>query len=359
MGLLDDLKMGLGFEKPTQAFKDATEITMDRQRKAGKRRFQSAPSNSSGQNPFAGLLSMFGGSKKSDPNNTEDLGLGGIRSLLGVRDAAPTGARGDAMIQATTGDKLPGYFDPASREYVPWYVDLFDGGGINASRSSLAATPATSATKSPTQGLLGGGNVGVNPVIPGGSLPGNFESIGTSPALGPVVPGGSLPGNFESIGTSPASEPIDSRFFYRHGDQLSPPPGSFGGTLVPLDDILNNDEIAAREFKENIASRFPQVPFTEAKENYNANLASATARPGLTPAPSLDPRGDQMNPPLTNLQALTRDMAVKNHPRFAEWASTVAPQFSYIGSDGSNASTAAGLFSDWLSRQPSMYQIGM
>ena len=340
MGLLDDLKMGLGFEKPTQAFKNATKKTMKDQRDRGKRRLQSTPANSSGQNPLQGLLSLLGGSKGSDPNNTEDLGLGGIRSFLGVRDAAPTGARGNAMIQATTGDNLPGYFDPTSREYVPWYVDLFDGGGINASRSSLAATPATSTTavtKSPTQGLLGGGNVGVNPVIPGGSLPGNFESTGTSPA----------------------SEPIDSRFFYRHGDQLSPPPGSFGGTLVPLDDILSNDEIAAREFKKNIASRFPQVPLTEAKENYNANLASAAARPGLTPAPSLDPRGDQMNPPLTNLQALTRDMAVKNHPRFAEWASTVDPQFSYIGSDGSNASTAAGLFRDWLSRQPSMYQSGM
>ena len=74
--------------------------------------------------------------KKASPDDTSNLNLGGIRSLLGVRDAAPTGARGDAMIQATTGDKLPGYFDSASREYVPWYVDLFDGGGINSSRSS-------------------------------------------------------------------------------------------------------------------------------------------------------------------------------------------------------------------------------
>jgi hypothetical protein len=341
MGLLDDLKMGLGFEKPTQAFKDATENTMNNQRKTGKRRFQSTPANSSGQNPLQGLFSLLGGSKGSDPNSTEDLGLGGLKSFFGNRENAPKTPRGDAMIRATMEDKLPGYFDPTSREYVPWYVDLFDGGGINASRSSLAATPATSATsatKSPTQGLLGGGNVGVNPVVPGGSLPGNFESIGTSPA----------------------SEPIDSRFFYRHGDQLSPPPGSFGGTLVPLDDILSNDQIAAREFKKNIASRFPQVPFTEAKENYNANLASAAARPGLTPAPSLDPRGDQMNPPLTNLQALMRDLDVRNHPRFADFENdsissygpaSVSPDLSPLD--------VANRFHDWLSRQPSMPQIGM
>jgi len=27
---------------------------------------------------------------------------------------------------------LPGYFNEQTREYVPWYVDLFDGGGLNA-----------------------------------------------------------------------------------------------------------------------------------------------------------------------------------------------------------------------------------
>ena len=75
--------------------------------------------------------------KKALPDDTSNLNLGGIRSLLGVRDAAPTGARGDAMIQATTGDKLPGYFDSTSREYVPWYVDLFDGGGRRSARRSV------------------------------------------------------------------------------------------------------------------------------------------------------------------------------------------------------------------------------
>jgi hypothetical protein len=35
------------------------------------------------------------------------------------------------MIGITNKDSLPGYFNEQTREYVPWYVDLFDGGGLN------------------------------------------------------------------------------------------------------------------------------------------------------------------------------------------------------------------------------------
>ena len=63
----------------------------------------------------------------------DELGLGGRSSLLGTRGAAPIGADGDMMMKRTSGDSLPGYFDPTTREYVPWYVDLFDGGGLNLS----------------------------------------------------------------------------------------------------------------------------------------------------------------------------------------------------------------------------------
>tara|TARA_R110002126_G_scaffold98539_11_gene229460 strand:+ start:799 stop:1650 length:852 start_codon:yes stop_codon:yes gene_type:complete len=283
MGLLDDLKMGLGFEKPTQAFKDATEKTMKDQRERGKRRFQSTPSNSSGQNPFAGLLSMFGGSKKSDPNNTEDLGLGGLKSFFGNRENAPKTPRGDAMIRATMEDKLPGYFDPMSRRYVPWYEDMGNKGFFN-----------------------GAGDAG---------------DIGIPTPMNLV--GGLL-------GRDPARE------------------GEYRTSQGDYEDYLTygNPQPAVQQ---NVPSAVQQ----------NVQPPPRTLTPQMRPNDLFDPRGDQMNPPLTNLQALTRDMAVRDHPRFAEWASSVAPQFSYIGSDGSNASTAAGLFSDWLSRQPSMPQNGM
>ena len=283
MGLLDDLKMGLGFEKPTQAFKDATEKTMKDQRDRGKRRFQSTPSNSSGQNPFEGLLSMFGGSKKSDPNNTEDLGLGGLKSFFGNRENAPKTPRGDAMIRATMEDKLPGYFDPMSRRYVPWYEDMGNKGFFN-----------------------GAGDAG---------------DIGIPTPMNLV--GGLL-------GRDPARE------------------GEYRTSQGDYEDYLTygNPQPAVQQ---NVPSAVQQ----------NVQPPPSTFLPQMRPNDLFDPRGDQMNPPLTNLQALTRDMAVRDHPRFAEWASTVAPQFSYIGSDGSNASTAAGLFSDWLSRQPSMPQSGI
>jgi len=61
-----------------------------------------------------------------------------MRSLLGTRGAAPEGKRGDEMMSRTSSDSLPGYFDPETREYVPWYVDLFDGGGLNRSEGLLS-----------------------------------------------------------------------------------------------------------------------------------------------------------------------------------------------------------------------------
>ena len=76
-----------------------------------------------------GILDLLGdlSSKRS-----KELGLGGLRSLLGTRGAAQAGAIGDEMISITNKDSLPGYFNEQTREYVPWYVDLFDGGGLNA-----------------------------------------------------------------------------------------------------------------------------------------------------------------------------------------------------------------------------------
>ena len=74
----------------------------------------------------------------SKASKKDELGLGGISSLLGTRGAALEGKRGDEMMSRTSSDSLPGYFNPETREYVPWYVDLFDGGGLNKSEGLLS-----------------------------------------------------------------------------------------------------------------------------------------------------------------------------------------------------------------------------
>jgi len=79
----------------------------------------------------------------SKARTKDELGLGGMRSLLGTRGAAPDSKRGEEMMRRTSTDNLPGYFDPETREYVPWYVDLFDGGGLNKSEGLLANAQKT------------------------------------------------------------------------------------------------------------------------------------------------------------------------------------------------------------------------
>ena len=87
----------------------------------------------------------------------KELGLGGIQSLLGTRRAAQAGAIGDEMMGITNKDSLPGYFNEQTREYVPWYVDLFDGGGLNAAGSVAEQEAAQSMAASVTPGSSPGG----------------------------------------------------------------------------------------------------------------------------------------------------------------------------------------------------------
>ena len=91
------------------------------------------------RNSMGGGSPTKGAAKSVDPNDTTNLGLGGLPSFLGTREDAAVGKRGDAQIAATLTDSLPGYFNPETRDYVPWYVDLFDGGGINRSAGMLDA----------------------------------------------------------------------------------------------------------------------------------------------------------------------------------------------------------------------------
>lgn len=83
---------------------------------------------------------------------SKELGLGGLQSLLGTRGAAQAGAIGDEMIGITNKDSLPGYFNEQTREYVPWYVDLFDGGGLNAAGGQTQEEAASSGAASVTPG---------------------------------------------------------------------------------------------------------------------------------------------------------------------------------------------------------------
>ena len=83
---------------------------------------------------------------------SRELGLGGLQSLLGTRGAAQAGAIGDEMIGITNQDSLPGYFNEQTREYVPWYVDLFDGGGLNAAGGQAEQEAAQSGAMGVTLG---------------------------------------------------------------------------------------------------------------------------------------------------------------------------------------------------------------
>jgi len=83
---------------------------------------------------------------------SKELGLGGLQSLLGTRGAAQAGAIGDEMIGITNKDSLPGYFNEQTREYVPWYVDLFDGGGLNAAGGPAEQAAAQSGAMGVTPG---------------------------------------------------------------------------------------------------------------------------------------------------------------------------------------------------------------
>jgi hypothetical protein len=83
---------------------------------------------------------------------SKELGLGGLQSLLGTREAAQAGAIGDEMIGITNKDSLPGYFNEQTREYVPWYVDLFDGGGLNSAGGQAQEETAMSGASGVTPG---------------------------------------------------------------------------------------------------------------------------------------------------------------------------------------------------------------
>ena len=182
--------------------------------------------------------------KKYDPDDISDLGLGGLKSLLGTRGAASEDARGDAMMSKTANDKLPGYFDPETREYVPWYVDLFDGGGLNQSEGLLGKD----AQEIPTAvGLLETNGAPVQraaQMAPGiGTQLSDMERLNRMPGVDPRNLGGAE--GYGPMGVDPRNLG-GSEGYGQTG--VSP-----GGTIVPLDEILTPEEIARREAEKQMA----------------------------------------------------------------------------------------------------------
>ena len=191
---------------------------------------------------------------------SKELGLGGLQSLLGTRGAAKAGDTGDEMMKITGGDSLPGYYNQETREYVPWYVDLFDGGGLNAAGGAASAEaagmPAAGAS------LLGGGaqpgpNVQPGPAL--GSQLSDMERLNRMPGVDPRNLGGAS--GYGPMGVDPRNlggaegygpMGIDQRNMggaSGYGQTGVAP----GGTIVPLDEILTPEEIARRDAEAKMA----------------------------------------------------------------------------------------------------------
>jgi hypothetical protein len=208
----------------------------------------------------------------------KELDLGGLKSLLGTRKAAEAGARGDEMMKITGGDSLPGYFNPETREYVPWYVDLFDGGGLNQSEGLLGkdAQEIPSAV-----GLLETNGAPVqraeqmrpqmrpDPLDPfGGSGPNIPENpLGPFGGVGPNIPENPL-GPFGGSGPNIPENPLGP--FGGSGPNIPPQQMQPAPQAVPRDSVLNNlrKEVYTTGPIEAISSIFngsptPDVPMTQ------------------------------------------------------------------------------------------------
>ena len=173
----------------------------------------------------------------------KELGLGGFKSLLGTRKAAEAGARGDEMMKITGNDSLPGYFNEQTREYVPWYVDLFDGGGLNSAGGEAAKMPAAET------GLLGGGPSPRGAGVRSQVRPSSLDQLDPFGGAGPNIPENPL-GPFGGAGPRiSGGDPRNLGGAEGYGQTGVAP----GGTIVPLDEILTPEEIARRDAEAKMA----------------------------------------------------------------------------------------------------------
>jgi len=187
---------------------------------------------------------------------SKELGLGGIQSLLGTRRAAQAGAIGDEMMGITNKDSLPGYFNEQTREYVPWYVDLFDGGGLNAAGSVAEQEAAQSMAASVTPGSSPGGAPAQSP----GLLANNqFSDMERRQRSNPLEP-------FGGFGPAIQDTPDTSYYTPPSSMQMPTPAG-------------------------------PGMPSYTPPSSMQMPTPASTARP-FTPAPESTPRLSEMQSPM-------------------------------------------------------------
>jgi hypothetical protein len=190
------------------------------------------------------------------------------------------------MIGITNKDSLPGYFNEQTREYVPWYVDLFDGGGLNAAGGQAKEEAAGS----DAAGVTPGGAPMAQPGLLRSQAPqGPLEPFG---GAGPTIPEGPL-GPFGGAGPAIQDTPDTSYYTPPSSMQMptqqtsAPPqatqvgsqviPASGGNMAINTPAAQNRDQIIANQIDlqqlnemqaHPLYQNFAQSPFGEGDKKY-------------------------------------------------------------------------------------------
>ena len=205
---------------------------------------------------------------------SKELGLGGIQSLLGTRRAAQAGAIGDEMMGITNKDSLPGYFNEQTREYVPWYVDLFDGGGLNAAGGQAEQAAAQSAAAA------------------AGAMPGGAPA--QSPGLLQTRLGSQL-SDMERANRNRAAQMVPSL-----GSQLSDM------------ELANRNRVS--QMTPGLGSQLSDM------EMANRNRASPQAIPASGGNMAINtPAAQGRDQMIADQQMLVKEQAMKKHPKYPEY----------------------------------------
>ena len=226
---------------------------------------------------------------------SKELGLGGIQSLLGTRRAAQAGAIGDEMMGITNKDSLPGYFNEQTREYVPWYVDLFDGGGLNAAGSVAEQEAAQSAAAT---GAMPGGAPMAQPGLLQtglGSQLSDMERANRNRATQMAPSLGSRFSDMEMANRNRAS-------------QMTPGLGS------QLSDMEMANRNRAAQMAPSLGSRFSDM------EMANRNPVPQQAIPASGGNMAINtPAAQGRDQMIADQQMLVKEQAMKNHPNYPEY----------------------------------------
>ena len=229
---------------------------------------------------------------------SKELGLGGLQSLLGTRGAAQAGAIGDEMIGITNQDSLPGYFNEQTREYVPWYVDLFDGGGLNAAGGQTEQAAAQSGAMGVTPGGAPIQSPGLLQTRLGNQLS-DMEMANRNRAS-QITPGlGSQLSDMEMANRNRAA-------------QMAP---SLGGQLSDMEMANRNP---AFQMTPGLGGQLSDM------EMANRNRASQQAIPASGGNMAINtPAAQNRDQIIADQQMLVEEQAMKNHPKYPEYVDFV------------------------------------